>query len=83
MKWVKFKSPLHVAATGVDHQTGDVAEVSDEFAKRHGDKGTGIVEETDEPIVPVSPKKPSIKKVKKEPSAEDPGEVVPEPVTEK
>ncbi|MDQ1139419.1 hypothetical protein [Pedobacter agri] len=49
MKWVKFKSALFVEATGIEHKAGEVAEVSDEFAKRHGEKGTQIVEETKAP----------------------------------
>ncbi|RQO79133.1 hypothetical protein DBR40_05280 [Pedobacter sp. KBW01] len=49
MRWVKFKSDLLVEATGKNHKSGEVAEVSDEFAKRHGKNGTGLLEETSKP----------------------------------
>lgn len=50
MKWVKFKSDLFVEATNTLHKSGEVLEVSDQFAKRHGKSGTGIVEETKKPV---------------------------------
>ncbi|MCX3266539.1 hypothetical protein [Pedobacter agri] len=65
MKWVKFKQGLLVEATNTLHKEGDVVEVSDEFAKRHGEKGTQIVEETVEPAEKVKlEKKP--KRIKSE-----------------
>ncbi|WP_443945604.1 hypothetical protein ACJVDH_00400 [Pedobacter sp. AW1-32] len=67
MRWVKFNRALFVEATGVEHKAGDVAEVSDEFAKRHGDDGTGIVQQTDEPVPEVKSLKKT--KVKKEEAA--------------
>ncbi|NII81749.1 MULTISPECIES: hypothetical protein [unclassified Pedobacter] len=51
MKWVKFKSDLLVEATGKLYKKGEVSEENEEFAKRHGKDGTGIVEETTKPKV--------------------------------
>lgn len=52
MQWVKFKQELLVEATNKLHKQGDVVEVSNEFAERHGEKGTQIVEETKAPKIP-------------------------------
>lgn len=49
MKWIKFKSDLFVEATGKLYKAGEVVEVDDAFADRHGKTGTGIVEETTKP----------------------------------
>lgn len=49
MKWVKVIIPFHVASSGVDYREGDVVEVSDVLAKRHGEKGTGFLQETKKP----------------------------------
>jgi len=51
MKWVKFNYDLFVEATGKLHKVGEVAEVSNEFAQRHGKEGTGIVRETSKPKI--------------------------------
>lgn len=49
MKWVKVKQSFSVAATGKAYKQGQVVEVSDELAKRHGEKGTGFLLETSKP----------------------------------
>ncbi|MCZ4244980.1 hypothetical protein [Pedobacter punctiformis] len=59
MKWVKFKSDLFVASTGKLHKKGQVLQVSDSFAQKHGSDGSGLVEETKKPketVIPISNK---------------------------
>jgi hypothetical protein len=60
MKWVKVKTPFTVAATGRAFKQGQVVEVSDELAKRHGAGGTGFLSEVAKPKTAKAPK-PEVK----------------------
>lgn len=49
MKWVKVLTPFSVASSGVAFKAGQVVEVSDELAKRHGEDGTGYLQMASQP----------------------------------